>query len=138
MNGLGDMKFYIDIYFNKTPQGMEVVGPPQRWVISANWKAAADNFASDSYHAVMAHASGVALGQVPPDPRFTMYGKQIALQNGHGLGIVGGPPHVKLPEYLNYPEEIVNAAKKNYQQSKWKYLENLTLCQVIYSRIYHS
>ena len=109
---LGDMKFYIDIYFNRTPQGMEVVGPPQRWVISANWKSAADNFSSDSYHAVMAHASGVALGQVPPDPRFTMYGKQIALQNGHGLGIVGGPPHVKLPEYLNYPEEIVNAAKE--------------------------
>ena len=25
---LGDMKFYIDIYFNQTPQGMEVVGPP--------------------------------------------------------------------------------------------------------------
>ena len=59
----------------------------------------------------MAHASGVALGQVPPDPRFTMYGNQIALQNGHGLGIVGGPPHVTLPEYLNYPEEIVNAAR---------------------------
>ena len=47
--------------------------------------------------------SGVALGQVPPDPRFTMYGKQIALENGHGLGIVGGPPHVKLTRVFQLP-----------------------------------
>ena len=135
---LGDMKFYIDIYFNRTPQGMEVVGPPQRWVISANWKSAADNFSSDSYHAVMAHASGVALGEVPPNPRFTMYGKQIALQNGHGLGIVGGPPHVKLPEYLNYPEEIVNAAKEKLTPEQMEVFRNQGLCLVISFQTYHS
>ena len=60
----------------------------------------------------MAHASGVGLGKVLPDLRFTMYGKGIALQNGHGLGIVGGPPHVKLPEHSNYPE------KSSMQQNK--------------------
>ena len=109
---LGNAKFYIDIYLDRTPKGMEVVGPPQRWVITSNWKAGADNFASDSYHACMTHASGVALGQVPPDPRFTMHGKQVALDNGHGIGIVGAPPNIQLPEYINYPEEIVDEARK--------------------------
>ena len=84
---LGDMKFYIDIYFNRTPQGMEVVGPPQRWVITANWKSAADNFASDSYHAVMAHASGVALGQVPPDPGLRCMGNKLPFKMVMVLGL---------------------------------------------------
>ena len=28
------------------------------------------------------------------------------------MGIVGAPPQVKLPEYINYPEEILNEARK--------------------------
>ena len=79
---LGDMKWYIDLYFNRTPLGMEVVGEPARWIIKANWKSAADNFASDSYHTVMTHYSGVELGQLPPNPMFASFGVQVAMENG--------------------------------------------------------
>ena len=107
---LGDMKWYIDLYFNRTPLGMEVLGEPARWIIKANWKSAADNFASDSYHTVMTHYSGVELGQLPPNPMFASFGVQVAMENGHGIGVIGAPPNIPLPEYLALPQEIVEAA----------------------------
>lgn len=115
---LGDAKFYLDCYFDRTPQGMEVVGPPMRWVINANWKSAADNFASDSYHTLMTHYSGVELGQLPPNPMFASHGVQVALDNGHGIGIVGAPPNIPLPEYLALPEEVVTEVKKKLTEQQ--------------------
>ena len=102
---------------------MEVVGEPARWIIKANWKYAADNFASDSYHTVMTHYSGVELGQLPPNPMFASFGVQIAMENGHGIGVIGAPPNIPLPEYLALPQEIVEAAHaKLTEPDNWKQL----------------
>jgi len=109
---LGNAKFYLDVYFNRTPKGMEVIGEPMRWVFNANWKSAADNFASDSYHTLSTHYSMVAIGITSPDPLLASYGVQVALDNGHGMGIIPSPPKFPMGEYIGLPQEIVEESKK--------------------------
>lgn len=52
---LGDARFYLDTYFNRTPGGMVVLSPPQRWVVQANWKMGALNFGTDNQHLYPTH-----------------------------------------------------------------------------------
>jgi hypothetical protein len=35
---LGDMRFYLDAFFERFPGGIEFLGAPHRRVIHANWK----------------------------------------------------------------------------------------------------
>jgi len=109
---LGNMKWYLEILTNRTAGGLEVVGPPQRWMISCDWKQPADNFVGDSYHTQTAHQSIVEIGLLPPDPLFAMYGELIDMGNGHGCGMTGAPPGVPLPPYFGLPEPVVEQAKK--------------------------
>ena len=104
---LGDMKFYLDIVLDRSDAGMEVVGAPQRWIVDANWKLGADNFIGDAYHTMMTHRSMVELGLAPPDPQFALYGEHVHTQHGHGLGIIGPPPGIPLPEFFGLPENII-------------------------------
>jgi phenylpropionate dioxygenase-like ring-hydroxylating dioxygenase large terminal subunit len=109
---LGDMKFYLDIVLDRSDAGLEVVGAPQRWVVDANWKLGADNFVGDAYHTMMTHRSMVELGLAPPDPQFALYGEHVHTENGHGLGIIGPPPGIPLPEFLGMPENIVEQLQR--------------------------
>ncbi len=59
---LGDYRWYLDLHLALSPGGMEVVGDPHRWLIEADWKSGADNFAGDSYHTQTLHQSIVRLG----------------------------------------------------------------------------
>src|SRR5690606_28146016 len=52
---LGDTKWYFDILFNRTDSGLEALGAPQRFVVKANWKAAAEQSASDGFHTLTLH-----------------------------------------------------------------------------------
>ena len=36
---LGGMKWYLDLVFGLNEHGIEILGPPQRFVIDANWKS---------------------------------------------------------------------------------------------------
>src|SRR2546430_703920 len=47
---LGDIKFYTDLMFDRSEAGLEVLGPPQRFVIRANWKCAGEQHSGDGYH----------------------------------------------------------------------------------------
>ncbi|MDT7723877.1 MAG: hypothetical protein QOI21_453 [Actinomycetota bacterium] len=109
---LGDMKFYLDIVLDRSDAGLEVVGAPQRWIVDANWKLGADNFVGDAYHTMMTHRSMVELGLAPPDPQFALYGEHVHTENGHGLGIIGPPPGIPLPEFLGMPENIVEQLQR--------------------------
>jgi PAH dioxygenase large subunit len=98
---------------DRTDAGLEVVGPPQRWVVDCNWRLAADNFVGDAYHTLMTHRSMVELGMAPSDPEFAMYGEHVSC-GGHGLGLIGAPPGVPLPPYLGLPEEIVEQVERRF------------------------
>ena len=54
---LGDMKFYYDMLFCRTDKGLEVLGPPQRLTIDANWKTAGEQSACDGFHTLTLHGS---------------------------------------------------------------------------------
>jgi nitrite reductase/ring-hydroxylating ferredoxin subunit len=45
---LGDSKFYFDLLFCRTDGGLEVLGPPQKFIVPANWKAAARDHQGDA------------------------------------------------------------------------------------------
>lgn len=104
---LGAFKFYLDIVMDRSHGGMEVVGAPQRWIIDANWKLGVDNFVGDAYHTMMTHRSMVELGLAPPDPKFGLYGEHVHTDRGHGIGLIGPPPGLDLPEFMGMPDNIV-------------------------------
>lgn len=64
---LGDMKFYYDILFGKTEGGLEVLGPPQRLTINANWKTAGEQSACDGFHTLTLHRSQIDIGNFGGD-----------------------------------------------------------------------
>jgi PAH dioxygenase large subunit len=112
---LGDVRWYLDLWTKRSPAGLEVVGPPQRWVVDADWKIVSENFTGDSYHTLMTHRSMVELGQAPSDPKYAMYGEQIHMPGrGHGMMLIGAPPGAPLPPFWGYPDEMIARARTSY------------------------
>jgi len=84
---LGDYKRYLELIFDKLPEGMEVLGPPQRFVVDANWKTAAEQFGGDAYHASALHRD---LGKlIPADPAnpadWQMEATKVSTKYGHNI-----------------------------------------------------
>ena len=42
---LGGMKWYLDLVTKRSDAGLQAIGAPHRWIIPANWKLPADQFA---------------------------------------------------------------------------------------------
>jgi ferredoxin len=57
---LGEAAYYLDALLDRSPGGTEPIGGLFKWVIPCNWKFAAEQFASDMYHATFSHMSAVA------------------------------------------------------------------------------
>src|SRR3954468_21501364 len=112
---LGDAGWYLDLWTKRSPAGLGVVGPPQRWVVDADWKIVSENFTGDSYHTLMTHRSMVELGQAPGDPKYAMYGEQVHIPGkGHGCMLVGAPPNAPLPPFWGMPDEMLARAEQSY------------------------
>lgn len=83
---LGDIKWYLDLMFDRTPEGLEVLGPPQRFMINANWKCAGEQHAGDGYHTLTLHHSLAELqALVGEDDSPTAQAGLNVSDNGHGL-----------------------------------------------------
>jgi nitrite reductase/ring-hydroxylating ferredoxin subunit len=82
---LGDMKFYYDMLFCRTEGGLEALGPPQRFTLPANWKAAGEQSACDGFHTLTLHRW---LGDYAKfgngDLTTSMYGTDVSA-NGHSM-----------------------------------------------------
>lgn len=113
---LGDFKWYLDIVVGRTE--MEVVGPPQRFIVHSNWKIGSDNFVGDSYHTMVTHGSIVKLGMVP-NATYSKKGYQIHTEHGHGLNL--GTPN---PDFA-FPEELIPEYKANLTPEQFDVLSNL-------------
>ncbi len=87
---LGDAAWYIDIWAD-VPGGVELVGPPSRSIIQANWKSPTENFIGDTYHVGWTHSSVLAAAAGAPIPQSAFGGEDAGLQAtaryGHGLGV---------------------------------------------------
>src|SRR3546814_17867807 len=77
--------------FCRTDNGLEVLGPPQRVMVSANWKTAGEQNASDGFHTLTLHRSLMEIGQFASnaDDLYSnapaMYGIDVASDEGHTL-----------------------------------------------------
>ena len=79
---LGDMTFYLDTYFNRFEGGVEVIGPPHKWVLEANWKVPAENQLSDVTHGPALHNALLANSEAVSE--IDDYGFNCVPKAGHG------------------------------------------------------
>ncbi|SDH84415.1 aromatic ring-hydroxylating oxygenase subunit alpha [Alteribacillus bidgolensis] len=113
---LGDFKWYWDLLFGRAE--MEAAGPPQRYVINADWKIGSDNFVGDSYHTMVTHGSIVKLGMVPSS-KYSKKGYQLHTPHGHGCNI--GMPN---PDFA-FEEHLVPEFKRNLSDEQFDVLSNI-------------
>jgi phthalate 3,4-dioxygenase subunit alpha len=112
---LGGFAFFLDLYTRQSEGGIEVRGP-QRWIVEANWKIAAENFAGDSYHTPVTHSSVVEIG---------LFGEPKARKRKEGalyFAGAGGGTTYKLPTssfeenlaHVGYPPEMVERMRATF------------------------
>jgi len=95
---LGEARSYMDHMLDRSDAGTEVIPGFQKWVIPCNWKFAAEQFASDMYHAgTTSHLSGILSGLPegtdPTELAPPTEGLQFrARWGGHGTGFYIGDP----------------------------------------------
>lgn len=109
---LGEMAWYLDTFMD-VPGGSELLGPPIKVRVKANWKFFAENFAGDFYHAGWTHAGAVsviggALTEVQGN-KAVAPGYQFTTPCGHGFNASPGTdelfPHVHQGEIAQQFED---------------------------------
>lgn len=114
MDYLGDMAWYLDILLDRRAGGTEVAGP-HRWVLDANWKTAAENFAGDGYHIASTHGSarGLGIDTTNKSARDWSKGYQVACGNGHALVTWVCPPEERGPWFAQPTEELADYMREH-------------------------
>lgn len=104
---LGKYRWYLDIQLLLTKGGMEVLGPPHRWQVNANWKQGAENFCGDSSHTQMVHRSVLEVGLVKVEAAGApgkSHGLHIHDCDGHAISTRVLSPGATA--FWEYPEEV--------------------------------
>ena len=87
---LGDMRWYMDGFVDRSAAGTEVIGGVHKWVLKCNWKFATEQFASDMYHAQTTHTSTLLMNLPddvdPSTVEWPTQGLQFSSPLGHGVG----------------------------------------------------
>lgn len=91
---LGDFAWYLELMFGRTPLGMEVLAPPQRWRAKANWKIGAVNMCGDNQHVVTTH-----LGPLTIDPLHQVLGGNTDVVDD-SFQMMAGQGHAATLTYL--------------------------------------
>ncbi|MBS0474089.1 MAG: Rieske 2Fe-2S domain-containing protein [Proteobacteria bacterium] len=91
---LGNMRFYLDNYFARFADGVEVVGAPHKWRLAANWKLPVENQLGDVGHGPFLH--GAVLGGRDAIAEIEAYGFNMVPEPGHGAAIRLLPPETPL------------------------------------------
>jgi phenylpropionate dioxygenase-like ring-hydroxylating dioxygenase large terminal subunit len=113
---LGDMAWYAEAFFDRTDEGTEVIGGLHKWVLKCNWKFAAEQFASDMYHAEVSHSS--AMMAMMPDgvelsaASFAREGTQFGA-HGHGTGFFTVPDKGPLKAMLGEAVEFIRGPERD-------------------------
>ena len=106
---LGDLKWYLDVFFDRREGGVEVLAGMHRWEVPCNWKLPAENFGGDTYHVAQTHLSAVLSGfSNATGSRKDATGLLLSPGNGHMIVTAGAldqsDPQVE--SILNYEKEI--------------------------------
>ena len=106
---LGEMTWYLDMFFDRREGGIEIIGGMHKWIMPCNWKFPAENFAGDGYHVHWSHLSAVQTGsggdfRTRPDNA----GRALSPGNGHSAMMTGPdmPADMPDPAVLAYEAQI--------------------------------
>jgi N,N-dimethyl phenylurea N-demethylase alpha subunit len=80
---LGPSAWFLDTLFGLHPDGMRVMGPPDRWRVQTDWKSGAENFGGDNYHVQTAHVSLDDIGLLQRSREMANYVRQYEAGDGH-------------------------------------------------------
>ena len=88
---LDEAAWYLDIMLDRFEGGLELIGGVNKWVVKANWKIIAEQFANDFLHPETTHMSAF-MASVPPGADMSKMelpssGRQFTSPNGHGMGM---------------------------------------------------
>jgi PAH dioxygenase large subunit len=128
---LGDARWYLDLVFGRTDAGLEVMGPPQRWVADMNWKLGADNFCGDGYHVWTLHRHAYDMGIFKED--VVKNGHVMSTSAGHGIRIQAAPDEVSLPEYIGMPEDLLPMLERNLDEPQ---RSTIRRCTVVHGNLF--
>lgn len=136
---LGDAAFYLDVLLDRSAAGTLAIGGIHKWVIPCNWKFAAEQFASDMYHAPVAHLSvSMSVKPVVEEEQvdFGHDGRQFRSDRGHGTGFFVGPGRRQLlgsfvgPEVARYMSEEGKdqaVARLGFERGEYMHAQHMTL-----------
>ncbi len=104
---LGDVRWYLDMFLDRTPLGMRVASPPQRSRVRANWKTAAINFGADNQHVFTTHVGPFAVQPVtvpwPKRMKAMEDGVQVVAEDKHCVSFTLSEFD---PPFALYPPEL--------------------------------
>jgi phenylpropionate dioxygenase-like ring-hydroxylating dioxygenase large terminal subunit len=107
---LGEFAWYLEPFFARTPQSMEVLAPPHRWRAKANWKIGSLNFVGDSQHILTTHVGPLTLDPVrAARAGFATAGEdsfQIVTDYGHGCTLTYLAPGLPADAYQTHPQAL--------------------------------
>ncbi|MBV9001164.1 MAG: Rieske 2Fe-2S domain-containing protein [Solirubrobacterales bacterium] len=114
---LGDLSWYLDLVVGRAE--MEVVGPPQKWVLPSGWKMPSENFCADAYHTATAHSFLARLNMVK-GVDFGRDGYHVNPGGGHGLGV-----GVHFDDESYFPPELREEYAAHLEPEQLKLLERV-------------
>jgi len=122
---LGDHRWYMEMLLCRTDSGQEVLAPPQRFVVDANWKLIVENFASDHGHIGTTHRS---LAEIGLFPEVRGHHSTTSNHNGHSMlhnpqldhePVPGGPlATLKAFPPAAMPSELVDQLPKHLSEDQ--------------------
>ncbi len=122
---LGDFRWYLDLLFARTPGRSQVLAPPQRSIVAADWKIAAINFGIDNTHVYSTHIGPLTLTKnAVPRAEITEAAQkavQVSTSNGHGLGMICSPG----APFRTYPPELHGLYRQTLSPPQQGVLEGL-------------
>jgi len=111
---LGEMTWYMDMFFDRREGGVEVIGGTHKWRMPCNWKFPSESFAGDGYHVSWTHLSAINSGfggdfRTKPSGE----GRMVSPGNGHGANCIG-PDEINdpIPEVTAYEASIKDEVAK--------------------------
>ena len=107
---LGEMAWYLDVFFDRREGGIEVIGGVHKWTLACNWKFPSESFGGDPYHVGWTHLSAIQTGfggnfrVRPSNTGMMIYPGMGHCVNSTGPGDAIDPP---IPELNAYEESIL-------------------------------
>lgn len=127
---IGEFAWYLDPFLSRSPGGMEVLAPPHRWRVKANWKIGALNFIGDAQHILTTHIGPLTLDPVRAAQAGFATAAENSFQvvdetNGHGCTLTYLAPGLPQEAYQTHPKDLEGIYRENLKAGQIEMLDRL-------------